>query len=187
MSSSNTPPDLGLALHAHPESLRLLVPLLGVEADYAELSPEMGWRPELDGSLTRNAYHEGFAALSQRVPVTGHGLAYSLGTAGDDPKEAARRRQWRERLLDDHRTFGFRWFSEHLGFTAAGGRSLGFPVPLPFTQEAAAVAAMTRPARTFVPDPGMRAHYDRRYGIWTRLTKALDPIWHELAAKDPGA
>jgi len=56
-----------------------------------------------------------------------------------------------------------------------------------YPDEAAAVAAMTRPARTFVPDPGLRAHYDRRYGIWTRLTRALDPIWQELAAKDTGA
>ena len=49
--------------------------------------------------------------------------------------------------------------------------------------EAAAVSAMTRPARSFAPNPGMRAHYDRRYAIWRRLTEALDPLWQELGAR----
>ena len=47
----------------------------------------------------------------------------------------------------------------------------------------AAVAAMTRPAHCFSHDPAMRAHYDRRYAIWTRLTAALDPLWRALEAK----
>jgi len=46
--------------------------------------------------------------------------------------------------------------------------------------ETAAVAAMTRPAAWFAPDPSMSAHYDRRYDLWTRLTQALDPLWREL-------
>ena len=50
-----------------------------------------------------------------------------------------------------------------------------------------AVGAMTRPARTVSPDPALRAHYDRRYSIWTRLTKAVDPLWRELAQKEPQA
>ncbi len=53
-----------------------------------------------------------------------------------------------------------------------------------YDNEAAAVAAMARPARTCAPDPAMRAHYERRYGIWTRLTQAMDPLWRELAAGD---
>lgn len=52
--------------------------------------------------------------------------------------------------------------------------------------EAAAVAAMTRPARTFVPDPAMRAHYDRRYAIWSRWTEAMDPLWREMAGGGAG-
>jgi L-xylulokinase len=48
-----------------------------------------------------------------------------------------------------------------------------------------AVGAMTRPARTVSPDAAMRAHYDRRYSIWTRLTRAVDPLWRELAAREP--
>jgi L-xylulokinase len=47
-----------------------------------------------------------------------------------------------------------------------------------------AVSAMTRPARTFEPDPEMRSHYDRRYGIWSGLTQAVDPFWRLLGSKD---
>ncbi|AQZ50949.1 FGGY-family carbohydrate kinase [Martelella mediterranea] len=50
--------------------------------------------------------------------------------------------------------------------------------------EAAAVASMTRPARTFAPDPHMRAHYDRRYEIWRRAIRAMDPVWRDLAASE---
>lgn len=48
--------------------------------------------------------------------------------------------------------------------------------------EAASVTAMTRPARSFLPDPRMQAHYDRRYAIWRRLAEACDPLWRELGA-----
>lgn len=51
--------------------------------------------------------------------------------------------------------------------------------------EAAAVAAMTRPARTFQPDAAMRAHYDRRFSIWTRLARMVDPVWRELGERMP--
>ncbi|QDY99731.1 carbohydrate kinase [Nitratireductor mangrovi] len=48
--------------------------------------------------------------------------------------------------------------------------------------DVAAVRAMTRPERTYAPEVGMAAHYDRRYGIWTRLTAAMEPIWKDLEA-----
>jgi len=44
-----------------------------------------------------------------------------------------------------------------------------------------AVAAMTRPAATYRPNPAMRGHYDRRYALWSRLNAALDPFWRDLA------
>src|SRR5690606_37031440 len=50
-----------------------------------------------------------------------------------------------------------------------------------FRSEEEAVAAMTRPAARHVPDPGMREHYERRYALWLRLARALDPYWRELA------
>jgi L-xylulokinase len=53
--------------------------------------------------------------------------------------------------------------------------------------EAAAVLAMTRPASSFSPDPAMRAHYDRRYAIWTRLTEAVGPLWRELGTRETDA
>lgn len=49
----------------------------------------------------------------------------------------------------------------------------------------AAMKAMTCAARTYDPDPAMRTHHDRRYAIWTRLTRAVDPLWHELAGQRP--
>jgi L-xylulokinase len=49
---------------------------------------------------------------------------------------------------------------------------------------AAAVGAMTRPARTVTPDPSMRRHYDRRYRLWRDLTLAVDPFWRRLASPD---
>lgn len=48
-----------------------------------------------------------------------------------------------------------------------------------------AVRAMTRSAFTVSPDPSMRAHYLRRYSIWTRLSQAVDPLWRELAEEIP--
>lgn len=56
-----------------------------------------------------------------------------------------------------------------------------------YPDEVAAVRAMTRPARRFVPNPAMRAHYDRRYAIWTRLTQAVDPLWRELGERKTDA
>lgn len=52
-----------------------------------------------------------------------------------------------------------------------------------YGDEIAAARAMTRPARTFAPDTSMRAHYDRRFGLWLKLMDAIDPIWRELAAE----
>ncbi len=53
-----------------------------------------------------------------------------------------------------------------------------------FVDEIEAVAAMTRPARTFEPDRAMTGHYDRRFDFWMRLTQALDPFWRELATSE---
>lgn len=45
-----------------------------------------------------------------------------------------------------------------------------------------AVAAMTRTARHYWPDPAMKPHYDTRYALYERLAEALRPIWADLAA-----
>lgn len=44
-----------------------------------------------------------------------------------------------------------------------------------------AVAAMTHPKATFSPEATMQAHYDGRYETWTRITRAMEPIWREMA------
>lgn len=46
-----------------------------------------------------------------------------------------------------------------------------------------AVSTMTRKRATFVPDPQMRKHYERRFDIWTRLTAAMEPFWLDLQGK----
>ena len=49
--------------------------------------------------------------------------------------------------------------------------------------EVSGVREMVRPERTCRPEQRMRAYFDRRYGIWTRLTAAMEPIWKELDAR----
>jgi L-xylulokinase len=53
-----------------------------------------------------------------------------------------------------------------------------------FADYEAAVAAMTRMQREYMPDEAMKLHYDRRYGTYCRLTDALRPIWAETQAVD---
>ena len=64
-----------------------------------------------------------------------------------------------------------------LGAAMAAAIGAGF-----FRDEEKAVGAMTRLAACHLPDPAMREHYDRRYALWIRLAKALDPFWKELSA-----
>jgi L-xylulokinase len=39
------------------------------------------------------------------------------------------------------------------------------------------VATMTRVRKIFRPDPGMKAHYDRRYRLYLDLLEAMKPFW----------
>ena len=54
-----------------------------------------------------------------------------------------------------------------------------------FRDEVEAAQAMTRTAKIFQPNAAMRAHYDRRFGLWLRLVDAMDPIWRELSTSEP--
>ncbi|WP_297109899.1 FGGY-family carbohydrate kinase [uncultured Devosia sp.] len=56
-----------------------------------------------------------------------------------------------------------------------------------YQDEVEAAGAMTRAVQTYVPDPAMAAHYERRYGIWSTLNAASDPIWQELLSERPHA
>jgi len=74
--------------------------------------------------------------------------------------------------------------SETGALGAAIAASVGVGI---YPDEVVAVRAMTRPARHFAPNLAMRAHYDRRYAIWTRLTQAVDPLWRELGERKTDA
>ena len=109
------------------------------EADWFEVCPETVWQPG-PVRLERNRFHALFAqiqAQSER-PIVGHGLAFSLGTplAGDEKRTA----MWLERLRDDHAVFKFPWLADHMGWSVLDGVTTGFPLPLPFTDEAIATA-----------------------------------------------
>ncbi len=50
--------------------------------------------------------------------------------------------------------------------------------------EAAGVAAMTRPRAVLAPDPARAALHDRRFALWQRLVAAMELFWTDLAALD---
>ncbi len=69
--------------------------------------------------------------------------------------------------------------------TGALGAAIGAGVGAGlFADYEQAIARMTRPAAIFEPDPAMKLHYDRRYGIYRSLTEALGPFW--TALRTPG-
>lgn len=106
-------------------------------ADYYEVAPETLWRAR-GGRLWPNGFHRQFAALRGRGRFfVAHGVGLSLGSAA--PADAARRRQWLQRVRADHSVFGFRWYTDHLGASALDGLAMTLPLPLPMTAEAARV------------------------------------------------
>jgi L-xylulokinase len=43
------------------------------------------------------------------------------------------------------------------------------------------ISAMVRPGVTFDPEPALRQHYERRYGLYSELVDALAPFWTKLS------
>ena len=65
--------------------------------------------------------------------------------------------------------------------TGALGAAIGAGVGTGlFDRYETGIAAMTRPRDTFMPDPGMRMHYDRRYALFGRAREAMRGIWADL-------
>ena len=128
---------VGFTLQPEAAFLERCAPLFdGV--DYFEVAPETLWRRRSDGTLQPNGFHRAFATLrTRRRFFVAHGVGLSLGTCAT--ADVARRRRWLEQLRADHATFGFRWYTDHLGATSMDGLAMTLPLPLPMTNEAARV------------------------------------------------
>lgn len=145
---------VGMPLHGVAEYLELVRPLIEDEADYFEVAPESLSRPTRDGGLERNAHCTLFAELKRRSgrPFVAHGLEFSIGGDAEDARERRRLAPRLAMLRDLHATFAFAWFSDHLGWTCAGGLDAILPLPLPPTREAVLrVAERLRAIAAIVP------------------------------------
>jgi uncharacterized protein (UPF0276 family) len=154
-----SPPDVpwvGLALHAD-EAFLGRVEGLAAEADLLEVTPEQLWRRGRDGALAPNGHHAELLALTRGRPVVAHGVLLSLGSV-DAPREA----EWLARIAVEQAAFGFRWYTDHHGYSALGERAWWLPLPLPATRQAATTtrARLERMAG-IVPLAGLEdtAHY----------------------------
>lgn len=146
---------IGFTLQPDETYLELCAGLFREEADYFEIAPETTWRPTATGELVANGFHAQFRALLAETekPCVAHGVGFSIGSARPD---ARRRAAWLARLRADQAQFGYRWYTDHLGASELDGRDLVLPLPLPYTDAAAArVAASLRAMQSVVPDVGV--------------------------------
>ena len=129
---------VGFTLQPDERYLELLAAVIREEPDYYEVTPETTWRPGRDGAFVPNGFHRAFLDLGAETgkPFVAHGVGFSLGSARRDPARDAR---WLERIAADRELFAYRWTTDHLGASFVGGRELALPLPLPMTEEAAAV------------------------------------------------
>jgi uncharacterized protein (UPF0276 family) len=82
---------------------------------------------------------EVLSGVRERFPIAMHGVSMSIGST--DPLN----REYLRRLKELARRFEPAWISDHLCWTAVGGRNLHDLMPLPYTDEAIAhVAARIR-------------------------------------------
>jgi uncharacterized protein (UPF0276 family) len=142
-----TRPLLGLTLLPHREHLATMARVIEEDAEFFEVTPETLW----DEHLRPSAAYGTILDIVRRSgrPVVGHGTALSPGTPGDD----GRAERHVAAVARDHAAFGFRWYSEHLGFTTAAGLVAELPLPLPRGAESTtAVAAHVARLARIVPD-----------------------------------
>ncbi|HXU67776.1 MAG TPA: DUF692 family protein [Polyangia bacterium] len=125
---------VGFTLQPDPEFLERCERIIR-RANYWEVAPETLWRRRGEGRLEPNGFHRGFLRLARRGHFfVAHGVGLSLGTV--DAGDARRRRSWLRRVRADHETFGFRWYTDHLGASSVDGMAMTLPLPLPMTVEA---------------------------------------------------
>jgi hypothetical protein len=147
---------VGISLQPDEEFLELLGGVIRDEAGFYEVAPETTWRLDAAGALVDNGYFRRFAALREETgkPFVAHGVGFSVGTAAR--ADAARKRRWIERLRQDHATFGFLWYTDHLGASSLAGQAVTLPLGLPMTPYAATVVRRSlRAMAQVVPDVGV--------------------------------
>lgn len=141
---------IATGLHLAPDAawLALCSPLFDL-VDVFSVTPETTWR---GSDLHPNDFAAAFAAIvrgrehaadggshpgapqASAAGVIGHGVGFSL--ASEDAE--FRQSRWLPLLARDQGTFGFRWYTEHLGLTVAAGDDLQIPLPVPLTSVTAA-------------------------------------------------
>src|SRR5207248_3794439 len=98
-------------------------------------------RGRRDGRLEANGFNRRFADLGATAGggrfLVANGVGLSLGSGG--ASDARRRGAWLHRVRADHQTFGFRWYTDHLGASSVDGMAMTLPLPLPMTAEASRV------------------------------------------------
>jgi uncharacterized protein (UPF0276 family) len=147
---------VGFSLQPDVEFMGLLEGVLRESVDYYEVAPETLWRVEESGALGPNGFHRRFAELGHAYdkPFVAHGVGFSVGSSGHS--DASRRKRWLERLVHDQRTFGFQWYTDHLGASSFGDLAMTLPVAIPMTSYAAGnVRSALAGLQTVVPDVGV--------------------------------
>jgi hypothetical protein len=146
---------VGASLMSDPTHLALMRRIIEELVDFYELSPETLWTGDEAGRpVPIPAYHDLLRTIVERSgrPVVAHGLDLSPASVDAPAGERARLEAWLARIRAEQEIFGFRWYSEHLGFSVAGGWVAELPLPVPQTDEAIeAVAARLRALRRIVP------------------------------------
>jgi uncharacterized protein (UPF0276 family) len=129
---------IGITLQPERRYLDLLEPVFVDDADYYVMAPETLWRRD-GGQVLPNDYRRRFRALGDRTgkPFVAHAVAGSLGTV--DPDDRRRQDGWLRLVAEDHATFAFQWFTDHLGASVLDGRFLALPIALPMSPAMAAV------------------------------------------------
>lgn len=148
----NDPLGVGCVLLPDPDHLAMMKRIIEEKVDFFEISPETFWMP---GPQPLAGYYEVLCTIVERSkrPVVGHGLDLSPAGVLAPESEVERFESWLRMIRQEHARFNYRWYSEHLGYAAAGGWVAELPLPMPMTDEAiGAVATRFARLREIVPE-----------------------------------
>ena len=131
--SDRRSPQVGLVLAPDVVFLDLMDPVLRSRAvDYFSVTPETTWTLS-GGALSPNGFVSAFESVAAGRPFVAHGVGLSVGSA----VPPARRDRWLDRIEEDHRRWGFEWYTDHLGAHVFGERDLTLPVAVPWDSASA--------------------------------------------------